>query len=99
MSKCKSTMMSPIVFWINFLKPDTVCGHDILIVCHLYCNFFQHVINAVILCAMKLILHLHPLSYVIEVIQVEKGVFQSCDGAVRIQQTTHVEFVAVSLVP
>ena len=68
---------------------------SILILRHLYYNFLQNVIYAVI----KLILHLHPFSYVIKVIQVEKGVFQSCDGAVRIQQTTHVEFVTVPLVP
>lgn len=42
---------------------------------------------------------LHPLCYVTEVIQIENGVLQSCDGAVCIQQATHVEFVTVSLVP
>lgn len=53
-------------------------------------------------CIIKLITgncHLHPLRYVIEVIQIEKGVFQSCNGAVCIQQTTDVEFVAVSAAP
>lgn len=44
-------------------------------------------------------LHLHPLSYVVKVVQIEDGVFQSGYGTVGVQQTTHMEFVAVALVP
>lgn len=50
-------------------------------------------------CCLCQDLHLHPLCYVIEVIQIEKGIFQSGNGAICIQQTTHVEFVTVSPVP
>lgn len=42
--------------------------------------------------------HLHPLGHVIKVIQMEEGVLQSGDGPVGVQQATHVEFVAVTLI-
>ena len=44
-------------------------------------------------------LHLHPLCQVIKAVQFKEGVLQSGDGAVCIQQATHVEFVAVASVP
>lgn len=43
--------------------------------------------------------HLHPFAHVIKFIQMEKGVLQSGDGAVGVQEATHVELVAVSFVP
>lgn len=43
-------------------------------------------------------LHLHPLSEVFKFVQVEERVLQPGNGPVGVQQTTHVELVAVSLV-
>lgn len=42
--------------------------------------------------------HLHPISEVFKVVQMENGVFQPGDGPVGVQQTTHVELIAVALV-
>lgn len=72
---------------------------SIRVVLHLHRDLFRHLTSPE--CVIRLIignLHLHPLCHIIEVVQIEKGVLQSCDGSVCIQHATHVEFIAVTSV-
>lgn len=57
---------------------------------------FQHPLQSNCLSAAKF--NLHPLSEVFKVVQMEEWVFQPGDGPVGIEQTTHVELIAVPLV-
>lgn len=78
-------------------QTSTIPGSFTYFLLILHCVILPHLICA--RCVIRLIIfHLHPLCYVVKVIKTEKGVFQSCDGTIGIQQATHVEFVTVPLV-